>query len=178
MKPPSRRAVEARYLDIRHAALKKAEELAQPAFAPIQVGLTAIGPAAMDAFRTHWADHAMRRFPWPWMDMLADTRRDDPTRFEVAVWGGRTLCGLALGRTRSMYAGVEYLEGCPAPHHPLKGSVAVIVIGAAMVYATALGKPQLRLIHPLPDMVPRYRMLGFELAAPKGEAPYCWRRVR
>lgn len=178
MKPPSRGATEARYRDIRHAALNKAEELAQTVFAPTPVRLTAIGPAAVDAFKGHWNGHAARRYPWPWADMVAAARRDDPTRFEVAVWSAQTLCGLALGRTRAAYCGIDYLEGSPEPTHALKGRVTTLVAAAATIYAIALGKSQLRLMNPLPDMVARYQALGFALAAPKGESPYCWRTLR
>jgi hypothetical protein len=51
--------------------------------------------------------------------MVADARRDDPSRFEVAVWSDQTLCGLALGRTRPAYCGIEYLEGSPDARHRL-----------------------------------------------------------
>jgi len=69
MKPPSRTAVEARYRDIRHAALGKAEELARAAFIPTQVSLTAIDRAATAASEEHWQSHASRRYPWPWGGM-------------------------------------------------------------------------------------------------------------
>jgi hypothetical protein len=178
MRPPSRRAAEDRYRNIRHAAFQRALALIQETFAPIPVRLTEIGPTAIAAFNDHWAGHAARRYPWPWADMVADARRDDPARFEVAVWSEQVLCGLAFGRTRTGYCAVEYLEGSPEPDHPLKGRVTVIVSGAAVAYATALGKPQLRLIDPLEAMVPRYKALGFELATPKGESPYCWWSIR
>ena len=105
--------------------------------------------------------------------MAADARRNAPGRFEVAVWSGKTLCGLALGRVRDRFCGIDYLESCPDPRHPLKGRVTVIVAGAAVAYATALGKPEIRILNPLPAMVSYYQSLGFTLAEHQGESPYC-----
>lgn len=172
----SRGDAEARYRPIRLAALETAGALASSAFAT-PVALTPIGAEAIDAFRACWADHPRRRLPWPWPEMLASCRRSEPGRFEAAIWSGSTLCGLALGRTRSDYCRVDYAEGSPEPDHPLKGHVIQIVATAAVAYATALGKDEVRLVDPLPELVAYYEMLGFLLAKPKGEAPYCWRKV-
>jgi hypothetical protein len=58
-------------------------------------------------------------------------------------------------------------------NHPLKGSVAVIVSGAAVAYATALNQQQVRLEDPLPEVVPLYERIGFTLATPANQSPYC-----
>jgi hypothetical protein len=110
--------------------------------------------------------------------MVSDFRRGEPGRFEVAVWSGQILCGLAIGRTRTEYCRVDYLEGSPDPVHPLKGNVVVVVAGAVVAYATALGKREVRLVDPLPAVVAHYEALGFKLANPKGASPYCWREIR
>ncbi len=109
--------------------------------------------------------------------MVENARKNEPDRFEAAVWSGDTLCGLAIGWTRKEFCRVDYLEGSPAPDHPLRGRVTVIVSGAAVAYATALGRGEVRLVNPLPAVVPHYVALGFTLANPKGEAPYCWWKI-
>ncbi len=172
----SRLATESRYRDIRHLALMRAAELTQSAIAPTPVSLTDIGPTALAAFNDQWV-HSVRRYPWPWPLMVADVHRQTPTRFEVAVWSDQTLSGLALGRIRDSFCGIEYLEGCPDPDHPLRGHVTVIVLTAAVAYAKSLGKRELRLIDPIPAMVSRYVSHGFQLAMPRGESPYCWRNI-
>ena len=108
---------------------------------------------------------------------MDNIRRSEPDRFEVAVWSSDTLCGLAIGRTRTEFCRVDYLEGSPMPDHPLRGKVAIIVSGAAVAYATALGKREVRLMDPIPAVVPHYVDLGFTLASPKGGAPYCWWKI-
>jgi hypothetical protein len=176
--PPSRSAAEARYRDIRLAALKTAEDIASAQLATRPVRLDIISAAALATFRDHWVGHSRRRYPWPWAEIVENARKNEPDRFEAAVWSGDTLCGLAIGWTRKEFCRVDYLEGSPVPDHPLRGRVAVIVFGAAVAYATALGRAEVCLINPLPAVVPRYEALGFKLASPKGETPYCWWKVR
>ena len=53
----------------------------------------------------------------------------------------------------------------------------MIVSGALVAYAKALGKTEVRLNDPLPSVVPLYEGYGFTLATPAGEAPYCWWKV-
>jgi hypothetical protein len=109
--------------------------------------------------------------------MAEDARKNEPDRFEVSVWSGNTLCGLAIGWTRQRFCRVDFLEGSPDPTHPLKGSIAVVVSGAAVAYATAMDREEVRLIDPISAVVPRYEALGFTLASPKGQTPYCWWKI-
>jgi hypothetical protein len=151
---PSRAAAEARYREVRLAALHHAEELATAALAPTPVRLDVISPAALQAFHDQWAGHPARRYPWPWATMLEDAKRNEPDRFEVSVWSGETLCGLGIGRTRQKFCHVDFIEGSPDPAQPLKGSVAIVVSGAAVAYATAMGREEVRLNEPFPALVP------------------------
>ena len=179
MKPvrPSRTAAETRYRDIRLAALRRTEEIVATLLAPVPVALTGIGQSALDAFQEQWVEHPRRRHAWPWSEMVRDGRRNAPDRFEVAVWSGQTLCGLAIGPTRPAFCRVDDLEGAPVADHPLKGHVFAVVSGAVVAYAKALGKSEVRLDNPLKAVVPLYENYGFTLAEPPSEAPYCWWKV-
>ena len=172
--PASRSVTESRYRDRRLAALRRAEEIASEALAPTPVHLDAINPTALQAFQEQWEGNPHRLYPWPWAKMVEDARKKEPDRFEVSVWSGGALCGLALGWTRQTFCRVDFLEGSPDPEHPLKGHVTIIVSGAAVAYATAIDRQEVRLIDPIPAVVPHYEDLGFTLASPKGAAPYCW----
>ena len=174
---PSRSSAESRYREVRLAALKVAENIASEQLAPRLVHLDIIASAALEAVQKEWDGHPGRRYPWPWREILENARKNEPDRFEVAVWSGDTLCGLAVGRTRTEFCRVDYLEGAPAPDHPLRGSVTIIVFGAVVAYATALGKAEIRLMDPIPAVVSHYVGLGFTLANPKGGTPYCWWKV-
>jgi len=174
----SRGAAEARYRDIRLAALKTAEDIASAQLAPRRLHLDIIAAVALEAYRNQWEGHPRRRYPWPWAEIVEHARMNEPERFETAVWSGHTLCGLAIGGTRKQFCRVDYLEGSPVPDHPLRGSVTVIVLGAVVAYAAALGRAEVRLVNPLPAVLPHYEALGFTLASPKGEAPYCRWKVR
>jgi hypothetical protein len=132
----------------------------------------------LEAYRQQWESHSDRRYAWPWAGIVAGIRRDEPSRFEVAVWSNDVLCGLAIGRTRMDYCRVDYLEASPNPDHPLKGRVAVVAAGAAIAYATTLGKNEVRLMNPLPAVVPHYLALGFALANPTDATQYCCWKIR
>jgi hypothetical protein len=105
--------------------------------------------------------------------MAAEARRDDPRRFEVAVWSAQTLCGLAVGAPRSNFCRVDYVEGSPDPSHPLRGHVTIVALGVAVAYAAALGLKEVRLMNPLEDVVPHYIMLGFSLVSLPDGTTYC-----
>lgn len=102
--------------------------------------------------------------------------QSDPKHFEAALWHGDVMCGLAVGKASSGRAAlnIRLLEGNPAPAHPLRGLVAPFLLIAADRHARALGRRQLRLVEPLPEALPIYRRLGFQLA-PEGTKPtYCF----
>jgi hypothetical protein len=165
------------YRAVRLAALQATEDLASPRFVPTPVHLNLIAATALEAFGDQWQGHPSRRYAWPWPTMVDDIRESEAARFEVAVWGGDALCGLAIGRTRQTFCRVDYLEGSPVPNHPLRGSVAVLVSGAVIAYATALGREEIRLVDPIPEVVPYYETLGFSLANTKGQTSYCSSKV-
>lgn len=145
---------------------------------PVECDLRAIDPGALAVFARQWDGHPARRFPWPWADIAAEYRRNHPDRFEVAVWSGEVLCGLAVGKVSggTLYCGVNFLEGSPEPH-PLRGFIVGIVIAAAEAYAVTIGKGSVRLVDPLPELVPLYASFGYSLASPRRESPYCWKMV-
>jgi hypothetical protein len=104
--------------------------------------------------------------------MAAHYRRSEPSRFELALWSDETLCGLAVGKVRLGYCGVNFLEGSPIPGHPLKGLVIPAVLTCLTAYAKALGKREIRIFDPLPEMMSRYEALGFVLATLKDKSRY------
>lgn len=170
-----RGAAEARYRERRALAHAAVADLVRPDL-PAPCDLRPIEPSALQAFRGQWSGHASRRFRWPWEDIAAEYRRNHPDRFEVAVWSGDCLCGLAVGKVSAgpLYCGVNFLEGSPAPH-PLRGFIVGIVVASAEAYAVTIGKGTVRLVDPLPELVPLYGKFGYSLASPRRESPYCWK---
>jgi len=175
----SRAAAERRYRELRALAYRDAEEAL--AGAGIAAELRAVDAAALDAFAAGWTGHPTRRMAWPWPAMAEHWRRSFPERFELAVWWGGTLCALALGKPSAgtSHLGAHFMEGSPDPAHPLKGRVIAVTLAALDSYAVLLGKAELRLVEPLPALVPLYcgPLLGFELVRPRGQAPYCRRSI-
>ncbi len=171
----SRFAAEGRYRELRRVAFRAAET--DLLAAGIEANLHGIDAEALGAF-ANWSD---RRVSWPWQDMAAEWRRDVPERFELAVWRDGILCGLALGRPSRgpSHIALYYVEGNTDPAHPLRRKLVSATLAALRAYAIALGKAELRLVDPLPALIPVYcsPALGFELVTPRKEAPYCGRSL-
>ncbi len=113
--PGSRSSAETRYRDLRRLAFQNAQ--GDLAAAGVVVELRAIDATAIVAFGA-WQG---RRVAWPWRQMVADWRHGHPDRFELAVWSGGTLCGLAMGRPAptASHLSLYYLEGNPDSSNPL-----------------------------------------------------------
>jgi len=91
------------------------------------------------------------------------------------------MCGLALGRPApaAPHLSLYYLEANPDPANPLRGRITRITLATLIRYADLLGKTELRLIDPLPPLVPFYCStdFGFRLVTPAKGAPYCSRSI-
>ncbi len=172
---PTRSAAEARYRALRDAAFRAAG--ADLAVAGIVAELRSIDAAALDAVGG-WSG---RRVDWPWHMLAAAWRRNHPDRFEAAAWRDGVLCGLVLGRPAptAPHLSLYWIEANPNPANPLRRNVALALFEPARRYALALGKAELRLIDPLPAVVPFYcsPALGFELVIPAKGGPYCRRSI-
>jgi hypothetical protein len=162
----------------REVAYRGAEEDIREALG-LSVRLTGIDAEALAAYRTDWVPLPRPGWPnnrapdWAVEQKGCQTVLD---RFDVAVWSGAgVLCGLAIGRPpRSRaFLRLDLLEGHPNPLHPLRGRVALSAIAAAARYGKALGSTELRLVNPLPAVIPWYERLGFVLVKPEHGAQYC-----
>jgi hypothetical protein len=142
----SRSSAESRYRELRREAFQRTQ--ADLAAVGVAVEMRAIDATALEAFKT-WPP---RRVGWPWPDMAADWRKAHPDRFELAVWSGGILCGLAIGRPapRAAHLSLYYLEGNPNLGNPLHFKVANVVIAALRAYALAIGKTESRMVDPSP----------------------------
>jgi hypothetical protein len=122
-----------------------------------------------------------RRYPWNWFEFKMKFRHI-PYRFEMAIRCQGELCGVAIGKAsrgkeHKRHVSAYFLEGNPDGNHPLKGLVAPIVIAGLERYAVMLGCEYIRLVNPLPEVLPRYRNLGFgEVARVPEGALYCERK--
>jgi hypothetical protein len=171
----------ARYNAMREAALTEAQLRLQvrlpKAIGPL-VRLSPLGEAALRAWETEWVPRSGRPGGWNWREQqlrLASTI----SRFDVAIWSGPHLCGLAIGKPSKgpSHLAMQLLEGNPAEMHPLKGFVAECAVEAGINYARLLQKRQLRLIQPLPGALPTYRRLGFKVEPESAEPPYCFLEI-
>jgi hypothetical protein len=138
----------------------------------LSVRLTAIDGLCLDTWDATWSG---QMFDWRAID--AHFKRDTD-RFEVAVWSGQTLCGLAAGRSSNGPDNVtiHFLERMRA-HNPLKGRIALLATEAADRYAKLQGKQRVKIKDPLADAIIVYEALRFVLAEPLGRITYYARPV-
>lgn len=122
-----------------------------------------------------------RQVAWDWSYTLRQYRKN-PKRFELAIWVGEHLCGLALGAPSGsdLHCSVVYLESDPADTHPLHGLVFLIALTHLETYARLLNKRQTRLVSPVDQrIVALAGDLGYNFVrAPKGESDYCVKELR
>ena len=171
-----------RYARLRRLAYDLAERLATPAAGSIR--LTGIDPHALDAWRTTWnRAHPLGYGGWDWSGLVERICRR-PSAFQVAIWSGEQLCGLAVGRMSKRRpsgqrhtVSVHFLEGNPSRQHPLRGKVAAIALAVAEAYGDVLGAWRIRLIDPLPGVYRNYERLGFTIAGPSATRLYFEKRI-
>lgn len=136
------------------------------------VRLTAITGPCLDAWDASWGDKMFN-----WREIDAHFKRDTD-RFEVAIWSGGILCGLAAGRSSNGPDNVtiHFLER-RRPDNPLRGRIALLATEAADRYAKVQQKQRVKIKDPLDDAIVVYRALRFVLAEPLGQITYYERPV-
>lgn len=179
MSSAGKRRAENRYIQARYDALRATTvTLEGSTRAPFL--LTEMSRRAEEAWRQQWVPHNDREPPnggWDW-PAFRTRLRGHIDRFEVAVWCGDLLCGLAIGTLSNSAAAIQAVEGSPVPGCPLKGDVLLIALQAVTCYAQVTGRGEVRIMEPAPALIPLYeRGYGFALESPRRERPYCWRRV-
>lgn len=138
------------------------------------VKLTPINSEAL-AQNSTW--HAAGRIPpnggWDWETWVSHYRRKHHKRFEAAIWYGKQLCGLCLGKAsgNNIHVRLEILEGSPSSNHPLRGRIAFIALTATELYGYACGANQVRIIDPVQGAVNSYKALGYVLKAGTKKEP-------
>jgi hypothetical protein len=101
--------------------------------------LSLIDEAALQAWEEQWRPRSDRPGGWNWREQRL-ALRSTLNRFEVALWSGPVLCGLAIGKPSKgpSHLAVQLLEGNPAESHPLKGFVAECAVEAGISYGGAV----------------------------------------
>ena len=126
-----------------------------------------------------WESDRRRRVHWPWPD-LRDRFYRDPARFDLEIRCRGQICAFALGRPSNSrsHCSLYFVEGSPDPAHPLCKKVLPVVLTALERYCVAIGAAEMRIVDPLPPLIPLYvGRYGFALADAPKHAPYCAREV-
>lgn len=151
----------------RHFTEAKIAVLAKYKLMPVQAmmcNLRAIDDAAI---------RAAEGWEFPWKRIVGQIR---PLyrRFEVALWHGGNLRGLAVGRASRGpdNVTVHFLERAPSDN-PFAGYFAQIALDAADNYAKLLVRQRVKLKNPVEGAIPTYQALNFSIAEPiKGNIYY------
>lgn len=140
--------------------------------APQELQFGLIGDKAIRSFEDTWRDHPSRKVDWDWGNRSHRAIKG----FNVAIWHGEVLCGLASGPTKSkVHTSIRMLEGNPGDH-PIKGMVIPIALMTLEQYAKRIGVPELRLMEAARPLIPAYEKAGFSLAPQLGH-PHHMRRA-
>jgi hypothetical protein len=166
---------------VRQVSYQQAEGLLRGRFSSVKLRLTTLDKVAMigyGAWKAHSARGARR---WPWPSLVHDFRHADPACFEVAIWSGNHLCGMALGDGDEAlsYCSVWYMEADPREHH-LKGEVLDIVLTTLVVYTALLGRSEVRLVDPSQHVQKRalaHRSGSYSLVHVPGQRQYLRRSI-
>lgn len=169
---------EARAQSLRSAEARfRAEALVRARGPGVAPRFTTIDAAALGAWTAQWRPLHQAGQPggWDWREER-QAHQNTIGRFEAALWSGTHLCGLAVGKPSHgpSHVAVLLLEGCPNPGHPLRGLVLQGLLIAAEEYARALAKREVRVIKPLPGVLPLYQALGYAIAPEGSRPPYCY----
>ncbi len=146
---------------------------------PALTGLTFIDDDAIERWRSQWLPVMPDGEEWSDWDWAQEMSRWSAkrNRFDMAIWSGDFLCGLALGRSslRKQNFSICVLQGSPIDNHPLKRQILPIVIEVGLMYGTALGCHELRFLKPLRAMIPVYERMNFQLVRTSRGMQYCAR---
>lgn len=114
---------------------------------------------------------------FPWRRIMGQNRPYF-RRFELALWEGGTLWGLAVGRSSRGPDNVtiHFLERAPGDN-PFTGYFAQIALDAADRYAKLIMRQRVKLKNPALGILPKYEALGFSLAEPIKNNTYYARKV-
>lgn len=136
------------------------------------VRLADIDAPCLDVWRRSW-----RHKEFDWDENAAHFKRE-VDRFELAIWSGEQLCGLAIGRVSRGPDNVtiHFLER-RSGDTPLKGRIALLATETADRYAKILNKQRVKLKDPLPDAIVTYQRLNFVLVETIGKTTYYARQV-
>lgn len=179
----SRQAVKQKYIAARGAAYRATvETLHGKIDAPFS--LSEMSLRSDRAWSEQWVSHPSyeERSPpnggWDW-PLWRHNYINNLDRFELAVWSGDRLAGLALGTLTKQAHRLLVAEGDPRPENPARGQLLLIILQAATLYAQRTGRKQLHLVEPANQALTKLytSVYGFTLVKVRGEAPYCMREV-
>lgn len=134
-----------------------------------KIDVCPVGEDVFAAIETQWQPVG-RKVCFPWReDIHRILRQTHPRRLELSFWNGTALCGVGVARLSDArkWVSVTYIEASPIPSHALKGQVVTWVLVAADIFASLVAdacnvaKPQIRILHPLPESIDWYEQLGY-----------------
>ncbi len=165
------RGAENRYIGYRVASYEDLVESVRSKYPRIDA--TPIDAKAIEAWSLQWRTtltDPTGRGGWNWRQWRAKKTFEHYTRYELALWSGGILCGLAIG---SVSAGrnavhVHLIEGHPDPGHPLKRSVTSLVAANAQAYCLLFEGSMVRFLDPNPGLWELFEKLKY-LYVPGGD---------
>ena len=167
-----------RYQGYRDAAFHMTWEYANPLYKECDLRLLPIDDQALGFWLAlnQMGDLDETGFPWDKIHSLFQSR---PRRFDLAVWDGLNLCGMAMGEASKgkKFVTLKWMERFPTPHNLPRGGLSRIVFMAMSEYGKILGAQSLRVKDPLPGTESLYLEHQFSLAGRVAGAQYLTREI-
>ena len=110
-----------------------------------------------------WKLSPNRMVDWDWVEGYNTFKYRNPKRFELALWHGKSLVSLSLGRPtyRGSKMRLDFLEGNPDKPKDVKVFEPNLI--ALIAYADILDADEVRLMNPINDIVRSYyEKFGFQ----------------
>jgi hypothetical protein len=179
------REAQERYARIRRSVYDSVEQdLASMSSVPVPVRLADIDAHTLEVQRVTWiARHWSGFGGWNWEALVTRVWRR-PSGLPLALWSGERLAGLVVAHaSKRRQSGARHtlslrcVEASPDSAHPLRRFVFPLALFVSERYGESLGAERLRLLDPVPDMLPRYLKLGFTIAGRNGHRLYLERRI-
>lgn len=113
---------------------------------------------------------------WDWEEVFR--AYSEPKCFDMALWSGERLSGLAIATLTNQAVVVRFVEGDPRPDCPCRGKRIIIFLEAVALYAQNTGRAEIRIEPANSALETLYKTVyGFVPVSPKREAPYLVRAV-
>jgi hypothetical protein len=165
------RAKEELHNGVRESVYRAMKENAVAEVKALGYTVSDIGAGALIAWDRQWEEsRTVKREYGGWDWRALRKHYNEPDRFDVALWCGELLCGLAIGQpsAKGRFLVMHYLERRYGDSNPLRRRVIRLVSAGVVDYAERLGCEAVRIWRPAQGLIVKYTAIDYHYHPPKG----------